>query len=110
MTVSEWQNWVAAFDEARGWQEVAPEHTALHLMEEFGEIARELLRRAAYKEGEVRLAEEMADFLLLFFKLANQTGVDLEPALLKKAKELEKRFPISESRQAMERYRSRHAD
>ncbi len=110
MTISDWQDWVAAFDEARGWQEVAPEHTALHLMEEFGEIARELLKTAAYKEGASRLAEEMADFLLLFFKLANQTGVELEPALSRKAKELEERFPVPESKKAMERYRSRHAD
>ena len=110
MTLKDWQAWVAAFDEARGWQEVAPEHTALHLLEEFGEIARELLRQAAYKEGEDRLAEEMADFLLLFLKLANQYGVDLEPALAKKAAELEKRFPLKESRRAMARYRARHAD
>jgi len=108
--VSEWQAWARAFDEARGWDEVAPEHTALHLMEELGEVARELLRRAAYKEGEERLAEEMADFLLLFFKLANQTGVDLEKALLKKARELEERFPLEASREAMDRYRKRHVD
>jgi len=110
VTLRDWQAWVAAFDEARGWQEVAPEHTALHLVEELGEIARELLRRSAYKEGEGRLADEMADFLLLFFKLANQHGVDLEPALARKAAELERRFPLEASRKAMERYKKRHAD
>ena len=110
MKVSDWQRWVAEFDAVRGWDEVAPEHTALHLMEELGEVARELLRRAAYKEGEGRLAEEMADFLLLFFKLANQTGVNLEEALAKKARELEERFPVEESRQAILRYLKRNED
>ncbi len=110
MTLKDWQAWVAAFDEARGWQEVAPEHTALHLLEEFGEVARELLRHAAYKEGRARHAEEMADFLLLFLKLANQLGVDLEAALTQKAAELERRFPLEASKKAMERYKKRHAD
>ena len=110
MTLKDWQAWVAAFDETRGWQEVAPEHTALHLLEEFGEIARELLRQSAYKEGRARLADEMADFLLLFFKLANQYGVELEPALAQKAAELERRFPLEASKRAMERYKKRHAD
>jgi len=110
VTLSEWQAWVAAFDEARGWHEVAPEHTALHLVEELGEIARELLRQEAYKEGEDRLAEEMADFLLLFFKLANQYKIALEPALAAKARELEARFPLKASREAMARYKKRHAD
>ncbi len=110
MTVRDWQAWVAAFDEARDWTDVEPEHIALHLVEELGEIARELLRAAGYKEGEGDLEGEMADLLLLFFKLANRLGVDLEAALKAKAEALEERFPIEASLEAIRRYRARHAD
>jgi len=110
VTLAEWQDWVRRFDAERGWEEVAPEHTALHLVEELGEVARELLRLSAYKRGGPRLGEEMADFLLLFFKLANQVGVDLEEALRAKAEELEARFPVEESRREIARYRARNED
>ena len=104
MEVRDWQAWVQAFDEARGWERVAPEHVALHVIEELGEVARELLRERGYKEGESRLGEELADLLLLLFKLANARGVDLEAALAAKAQELEARFPVEEGRRAMVRY------
>jgi len=110
VTLKDWQDWVAAFDAERGWEGVRDEHVALHLVEELGEIARELLRQSGYKEGEARLGEEIADLLLLLFKLANQQGIDLEAALEAKARELTERFPIEEARAAMRRYRSRHAD
>ena len=104
MRVRDWQAWVQAFDEARGWERVAPEHVALHVIEELGEVARELLRERGYKEGESRLGEELADLLLILFKLANARGVDLEAALEAKARELEARFPLEASRRAMARY------
>ncbi len=110
MSLRAWQAWVAAFDEARDWADVRPEHVALHLVEELGEVARELLRREGYKEGPVQMEGEMADLLLLLFKLANQLGVDLEAALKAKAAELEDRFPVEEARDAVRRYRARHAD
>jgi len=58
------------------------------LMEEVGELSRILVRKYGdqsfkNKEGELLLADEMADVLFVLICLANQTGVDLTAALEK---------------------------
>ena len=58
------------------------------LMEEVGELSRILVRKYGdqsfkNKEGELLLADEMADVLFVLICLANQTGVDLTTALQK---------------------------
>ena len=58
------------------------------LMEEVGELSRILVRKYGdqsfkNKEGELLLADEMADILFVLICLANQTGVDLTTALEK---------------------------
>ncbi|MDA3929250.1 MAG: nucleotide pyrophosphohydrolase [Prolixibacteraceae bacterium] len=57
------------------------------LTEEVGELARIMARKygdQSFKEGETdSLPDEMADVLWVLICLANQTGVDLEEALLK---------------------------
>jgi NTP pyrophosphatase (non-canonical NTP hydrolase) len=62
-------------------------NTAL-LMEEVGEVARIMARQygeQSFKKSEtsVNLADEFADVLFVLICLANQTGVDLEEALIK---------------------------
>jgi NTP pyrophosphatase (non-canonical NTP hydrolase) len=62
-------------------------NTAL-LMEEVGEVARIMSRKygeQSYKESdkEVDLGDEMADVLFVLMCLANQTGINLEHALIK---------------------------
>ena len=96
------------FDAERGWDAVQPVHTALHLMEELGEVARELLTLAGYKtpdgNAHERLEGELADVALLLFKLASQHGIDLERAVLEKMDANDARFPVSEARTAMAVY------
>lgn len=57
------------------------------LTEEVGELARVMARKygeQSFKDGENQdPSEEMADVLWVLICLANQTGVDLEQALLK---------------------------
>ncbi len=58
------------------------------LMEEVGELSRIMARQygeQSFKAGESAdgLADEMADVLFVLICLANQTGVDLEAALIK---------------------------
>lgn len=58
------------------------------LMEEVGEVARIMARKygeQSFKKSdeEINLADEMADVLFVLMCLANQTGIDLEEALLK---------------------------
>ncbi len=61
------------------------------LMEEVGEVARIMARRygeQSEKESDKNkdLGEEMADVLFVLMCLANQTGVDLESALINNMK------------------------
>lgn len=58
------------------------------LMEEVGEVARIMSRKygeQSFKKSdeEVDLADEMADVLFVLICLANQTGIDLNKALVK---------------------------
>jgi NTP pyrophosphatase (non-canonical NTP hydrolase) len=58
------------------------------LMEEVGELSRIMVRKFGdqsfkNKEGELLLADEMADVLFVLICLANQTGIDLATALEK---------------------------
>ena len=58
------------------------------LMEEVGEVARIMSRKygeQSFKKSdeEVNLADEMADVLFVLICLANQTGIDLNNALIK---------------------------
>ena len=58
------------------------------LMEEVGEVARIMSRKygeQSFKKSdeEVNLADEMADVLFVLICLSNQTGIDLNEALIK---------------------------
>jgi NTP pyrophosphatase (non-canonical NTP hydrolase) len=58
------------------------------LMEEVGEVARIMSRKygeQSFKKSDeaVNLADEMADVLFVLICLANQTGIDLNEALIK---------------------------
>jgi NTP pyrophosphatase (non-canonical NTP hydrolase) len=58
------------------------------LMEEVGEVARIIARKygeQSFKDSdkEIDLADEMADVLFVLICLANQTGVNLDEALMK---------------------------
>ena len=70
-----------------GWDRVSPSHTLIHTLEELGEVARLLLQWEGYKQAEstdklhAELEEELSDVFVFLFKLAYQTGVDVEAAL-----------------------------
>lgn len=58
------------------------------LMEEVGEVARIMARKygeQSFKKSDeaVNLADEMADILFVLMCLANQTGINLDEALVK---------------------------
>ena len=74
--------WIAQFDEGY-WP---PMHNLARLVEEVGELARELNHRYGSKtkkhdEPEQDLAMEMADVLFALLVLANEQGIDLAGAL-----------------------------
>lgn len=64
------------------------------LTEEVGEVARIVARKYGEqsfkkKDEEVNLADEMADVLFVLICLANQTGINLEEALIANLKKKE---------------------
>jgi NTP pyrophosphatase (non-canonical NTP hydrolase) len=107
------QTLVAAFDAARGWQDVEPTHIVLHLVEELGEVARELLIGAGYKTPasdapDNAMAGELADLAMLLYKLATRLDIDLDGAVRAKLVGLEQRFPVADGPAAMARYQAQN--
>lgn len=87
-TISEWQKTVDAWIKEFGVRYFSELTNTAILMEEVGELARLMARTygdQSFKESELNkdLADEMADILWVLMCLANQTGVDLNQALLK---------------------------
>lgn len=116
MRIREYQDWLQAYDEARGWDKILPSHSFLHLIEEIGEIAREVGYLDGYRdaadagETRARLAEELADAATFLYKLAYQCGVDLEDALQANMTKAENRFSVAFGRVDTERYLARQAE
>ena len=107
----ELQAWARRFDTLRGWDRVSPRDTAVHLMEETGEVARVLLGLSGYKplrRGRKRalfaLSLELSDVVFLCLKLANQYGIDLAAAADAKVRKNERRFPPTQGRRELSRY------
>ena len=116
MRIREYQAWLRAYDEARGWDKISPSHSFLHMIEEVGEIAREVGYLEGYRdaddagEARARLAEELADAATFLYKLAYQCGVELEDALKANMEKAENRFSIDFGRVDTERYLARQAE
>ena len=107
--------WKPGID-ARGWDRVAPAHTLVHAMEEMGEVARLVLQWEGYKEAEsqeklqAELTEELSDLFVFMFKLAYQTGVDVETALARGQAKADQRYPdLAEAGAELARYHARQA-
>ena len=116
MHIREYQLWLQAYDEARGWDRISLAHSFMHLIEEIGEIARQVEYLEGYRDaadaGEVRaqLVEELADAVTFLYKLAYQCGVDLEDALKANMTKAEDRFSVAYGRTDTKRYLARQAE
>ena len=116
MRIREYQEWLQTYDEARGWDKILPSHSFIHLIEEIGEVAREVGYLEGYRdaddagEARARLAEELADAATFLYKLAYQCGVDLEAALEANMTKAENRFSVAFGRVDTERYLARQAE
>lgn len=87
ITIAEAQRMVDAWIKEYGVRYFSELTNMAILTEEVGELARVMSRKygeQSFKEGENQdPSEEMADILWVLICLANQTGVDLNDALLK---------------------------
>jgi len=88
MTLVEAQSTVDAWIKKYGVRYFSELTNTAILMEEVGEVARIMARRygeQSEKDSDKQkdLGDEMADVLFVLICLANQTGIDLETALVK---------------------------
>lgn len=81
-TLAEFQAFIAALVEEKGWTK-DPDEIFVLLNEEVGEVAKEL--RHSWKKGmdgvRPAAASELADVFMYLIDLANAFGVDLEKAV-----------------------------
>jgi NTP pyrophosphatase (non-canonical NTP hydrolase) len=116
MRIREYQTWLEGFDAARDWDKIVPSHTFVHLIEEIGEVARQVECFEGYRDDDdidqvrAHLAEELADAATFLFKLAYQCGVDLEDALQRNMTKAENRFSVAYGRADSKRYLARQAE
>jgi NTP pyrophosphatase (non-canonical NTP hydrolase) len=116
MQIREYQQWLEAWDKARGWDRVAVAHTLVHALEELGEVARLVLQWEGYKDADsqeklhAELEEELSDVFVFLFKLAYQTGIDVEGALARGQAKADGRYDNLDAANAMlARYHARQA-
>jgi len=88
MTITEAQETVDQWIKTTGVRYFNELTNTAILMEEVGEVARIMSRKygeQSFKKSDeaVNLADEMADVLFVLICLANQTGIDLNEALVK---------------------------
>jgi NTP pyrophosphatase (non-canonical NTP hydrolase) len=117
MEMREYQAWLERWDRARGWDRVSVSHTLAHALEELGEVARLVLQWEGYKDPpdaqrlHKDLEEELADVFVFLFKLAYQTGVDVEAALARGQAKVDGRYDdLAEAEQMLERYHHRQGE
>ena len=87
-TITQWQQAVDSWIKEYGVRYFSELTNTAILMEEVGELARLMARTygdQSFKDSEKNkeLGDEMADILWVLMCLANQTGVDLNAALVK---------------------------
>ncbi len=117
MQIREYQQWLEAWDHARGWDRVDPAHTLVHALEEMGEVARLVLQWEGYKDPQspaklrADLAEELSDVFVFLFKLAYQTGLDVEEALAGGQEKANRRYPdLGQATEELARYQARQEE
>ena len=101
MQIREYQQWLEAWDRARGWEKVLPSHTLLHALEELGEVSKLVQMIEGYRAPQpadldqlrADLALELSDLQVMIFKIAYLCGIDMEEAMLLGQHKADARFP-----------------
>ncbi len=72
------------------------ETTFIHLIEEIGEISRQLYNSKIGRDklDKENMSEEIADCIILLSKLADSYNIDLEKAITNKIRQLNERFGV----------------
>lgn len=101
MRLKQLQSWMRAFEKHRGWDYFPSSLIFVHLTEEISEIGEHILFEEGYKmkpsahttqPSHRSMGSEFAQVLTLIAQLANRFHVDLETALTREVKVMERRF------------------
>jgi NTP pyrophosphatase (non-canonical NTP hydrolase) len=98
-TIKEAQEFVKNFSEDRNWQR-PPTEVLIHLMEELGEVARNVLNMKNYggkhdTNAKENMEEELGDVLWLLLKLSNEVKIDLEKSFEKVIEKNSEKYPLN---------------
>ena len=94
---------IVSFRNARDWKKYhTPKNLAISLIIEIGELFEhfqwktntEILQEVKNPEKREQIADELADVAIYTFLLANELGIDLEDAVLKKLEKNERKYPV----------------
>lgn len=116
MNITEIQKRLAAFAEARNWDQfhspknlsMALAAEAAELLEIFQWLTEEQSKGIAGDEKELaQIREEIADVFIYLARLADKLGVDMERAVLDKIALNEKKYPVELSKDNATKYNRR---
>ncbi len=101
MLIRDYQAWLRAWDQSRGWNHVLLSHTLLHALEELGEVSKLAQMVEGYRalpaegiEGvRDQLALELSDLQVMLFKIACHCGIDMETAMRRGMEKANTRYP-----------------
>jgi len=107
MNIKEAQDAVKKFDEERGWKDNWElKDLGLNICEEVGELWHLVKwvdnekQKQVVKENKEEMENFVGDTIYLIFKIANQTGVDVDKAFNDSLNDFIKRFPPEKTKQA----------
>jgi len=94
------QAWMRDFEKERGWEYFSSSLIFTHLVEEISEIGEHILFKEGYKiepparrrMSQRHLESEFAQVLTLLAQIANRFNVELEAAVNREVRTMEKRF------------------
>ena len=110
MDISAYQRWFTEYDRSRSLDLVEVSQVTVHLMEEVGEIAREVLYLEGYRNPHERedavgkLSGEIGDALVFLTKIAIHYGIDMDTVVKNVMQKAETRWPPADVQREMERY------
>ena len=110
MDVTSYQRWFEEYDHSRSLDLVDASQTTVHLMEEVGEIAREVLYLEGYRDPGARqdavanLSAEIGDAVVFLTKIAIHYGIDMDTIVTNVMAKAESRWPLDKAQREMGRY------
>jgi dCTP diphosphatase len=112
-TVEELKTAVATFARERDWEQFhAPKNLSMAIAAEAAELMEHYLwstpeesaRVTANADKKAKVAEELADVMILAIQFANMTGIDVSAAMAAKIKSNAEKYPVAKAKGRSSKY------